>query len=78
MVTNMDPKARLQLIAATSILTLVLMSFVVSFFDRTYSPPAALIALGTAAVTWLFGSAVKDELKTHRDKATRKRNGTNG
>lgn len=74
----MDPKAKLQLVAAASILALVLASFVVSFFDRTYSPPAALIALGTATVTWLFGSAVKDELKTHREKAIRKRNGTNG
>lgn len=73
----MDPKARLQLFAAGSILTLVLVSFIVSFFDRTYSPPAALITLGMATVTWLFGSAVRDEV-LGRTKKKRNGNGENG
>jgi uncharacterized integral membrane protein len=58
----MDAKQRMQMIVAGSILTLLLASFVASYLDRTYQPPVALIALGTACVTWLFGSAVRDEV----------------
>ena len=58
----MDAKARMQMIVAGAILTLLLASFIVSYFDRSYSPPAALIGLGTAAVTWLFGAAVRNEV----------------
>lgn len=58
----MDTKQRMQMIVAAIILTLLLSSFVAAYFDRTYNPPVALIGLGTAAVTWLFGSAVRDEV----------------
>lgn len=63
----MDAKAKLQMFFATAVLVLLLASFIVSFFDRTYSPPAALIGLGTACVTWLFGAAVRNEVFKGRD-----------
>lgn len=64
----MEAKQRMQMIVAAIILALLLSSFVAAYFDRTYSPPTALVALGTAAVTWLFGSAVRDEIFKSRDK----------
>jgi hypothetical protein len=58
----------MQMIVAGAILTLLLASFIVSYVDRTYSPHPALIGLGTAAVTWLFGAAVRNEVFKGRDK----------
>lgn len=64
----MEAKQRMQMIVAALILALLLSSFVAAYFDRTYSPPTSLIALGTACVTWLFGSAVRDEIFKERKK----------
>lgn len=63
----MDTKSRLQLVFATVVLTMLLVAFVVSYFDRTYSPHPALIGLGTTAVTWLFGAAIKNEVFKGKD-----------